>query len=141
MEIYTDGSSLGNPGPSAAAFVVVENNQQVHAFSEFIENATNSQAELCAFVFALDWIEHQCNPCTQVTIYSDSQYVVKGCNEWMEGWSKKNFNVKNPEFWRHIYVTFKKLNVIVVWVKAHSTSKWNNAVDQLAQQTARKGNK
>lgn len=139
VKIYTDGSSLGNPGPSAGAFVVIDDGVEIDSGTQYMHNGTNNHAELMAFIIALEWVENN-RPKTEITeIFSDSQYVVKGCNEWLPGWAKKNFNIKNPDFWKHINTTLKRVNVKVSWVRGHANDEWNDRVDRLAKAAAKAG--
>jgi ribonuclease HI len=61
--IHTDGGSRGNPGPAATGIVVLQNNQEIHAFGKFLGVATNNDAEYAAVIDALEWV---------ITTYPDS---------------------------------------------------------------------
>jgi len=139
VEIYTDGSALGNPGPGGCAFVVVQNNAVIHKQNHYLgKNITNNQAELTAFMLALVWIQESNTP--DVLIYSDSKYVVDGSSKWIINWKKKDFNgVKNDDMWR---TASKLIDVVphsIEWVKAHNGNTWNELADDLARDAA--GNK
>lgn len=132
ISIYTDGACSGNPGPGGAGIVVVKDDKRIYEQSIKLGETTNNQAELAAFYTALVWVCENTND--PVTIYTDSNYVQKGYSEWMEGWKKKCFNVKNPEFWIEISKLKDKLpNVTVKWVRAHNGDFWNEYADRLAR--------
>ena len=88
--IYTDGGSRGNPGPAAAAFVIMdENNNQLHASAFFLGHKTNNVAEYTALIKALEAAK-QINA-KKITVFSDSELVVKQ----VKGLYKvKNVNLK-----------------------------------------------
>ncbi len=74
-----------------------------------------------------------------VTVYSDSQYVVKAVKEgWLENWIKTNFKggKKNPDLWKEFYLLSKKFNLQFVWVKGHADNPYNNRCDELATAAA-----
>jgi ribonuclease HI len=75
----------------------------------------------------------------EVEIYSDSKYVVDGCNKWLDKWAQKQFRkVKNPDLWIQLYKVIKdhKGKITFNWVKAHSINKYNNLADKLARDAA-----
>lgn len=81
LEIYTDGASRGNPGPSACAFIFVKNDEIIHKYSEYLGNKTNNEAEYNAIIKALKKAVEFTR--WDIKIYSDSQLVVNQINgEW-----------------------------------------------------------
>ena len=94
IEIFTDGSSLGNPGPGGwCAILRYKNHEKTLSGGE--EYTTNNKMELMAVIEALKALKEPC----EIDLYSDSTYVLKGISEWLEGWVKKNFkNVKTLNF-------------------------------------------
>lgn len=135
IDVYTDGSSLGNPGPSGAAFVAIRNDTLIHTESYPIGHSTNNIAELSAFIFTLIWIRD--NAHSDVTIYSDSKYVVDGSTNWIHSWRRKSFKgVKNPELWLEASALLEEVSFDIKWVKAHNGNKWNEVVDELAKKAA-----
>lgn len=96
---YTDGSSRGNPGLGGYGVILLRGDSMeiLYAESTQCENVTNNQMELAALLRALDYIEDN-YPEDKVEIYSDSAYVVKSWNEWMEGWARNGWvNTKKQQ--------------------------------------------
>ncbi|MDO8517217.1 MAG: ribonuclease HI family protein [Nanoarchaeota archaeon] len=75
LKIYTDGGSRGNPGKAACSFIVVENNEIIKKYSEFLGIKTNNEAEYNAIIKALEYIKDN-----EVEVFSDSELVVKQLN-------------------------------------------------------------
>lgn len=74
-----------------------------------------------------------------ITLYTDSQYIVKALNEgWLNKWLATNFSggKKNKDLWVRFYNLYKKHKVKFVWVKGHSTNVFNNRCDVLATTAA-----
>jgi ribonuclease HI len=132
IEIFTDGSSLGNPGPGGwCAILRYKNNEKRISGGE--EYTTNNRMELTAVIEALKALKEPC----EIDLYSDSTYVLKGISEWLEGWVKKNFkNVKNPELWQEFLQLSKPHKINVKWVKGHSGHKENEICDKIAKEEA-----
>ena len=147
MDIYTDGSSLGNNSkqnlftPGGWGFVVVSNEKEIFSDSRGCLKATNNEMELQAMIEALQYVKN--NTVTTCTIHTDSNYVNQGLNIWSKKWEKNGFKtstgfpVKNQDRWKKI-IDLKKIlpQVVVQWVKAHDTNVWNNKADILARTSA-----
>ena len=119
--VYTDGaySALRNQG--AIAFIILKDNKCVGRFSKIINNTTNQRAEQLACIYALESIKTPSN----VTIYSDSAYVV---NTYNAGWKRK----ANLDLWNRLDKAKDKHNVTFIHVKGHSDNLYNNLCDFLA---------
>lgn len=136
--VYTDGACHGNPGPCGWGFVVTSSGEQIHSEYKYLGQGTNNIAELEAFRKALRYILDK--NYTQVTLYTDSQYVCKGYNEWLAGWVRKGWKnsqgkpVANSWGWKEIRKMQKNLYHIldVKWVKAHAGNRYNEVADELA---------
>lgn len=153
FQIYTDGSSLGNPGPAGWGMIAIEGNNKVREYGASGGNTTNSEMEIAAFYFALNFVLKNCNPKDKIEIFCDSEYVVKAYNEWLEGWSKKNWkNSKKEEiahrgYWESIhklkwlFVNSDELssrrNIELRHVFAHKGHIYNERVDAIAKSFAR----
>ena len=138
INIYTDGSSLGNPGPGGYGIVMEwEGNQYVKEFSDGFRMTTNNRMELLAVIVALESIKKQ--P-MEVIIYSDSKYVVNAVQKkWVFGWEKKAFkDIKNPDLWQRYLNIQKKHKVNFQWIKGHNNHPKNERCDQLAVKAAKK---
>jgi len=138
ITIYTDGSSLGNPGPGGFGVVMISG-QHRKELSQGFRLTTNNRMELLSVIVALESLK---NDESSVTIYSDSKYVVDSVEKrWVFGWEKKDFKKKkNPDLWQHFLDVYRKHNVKFVWVKGHHTTKENNRCDELAVEAANRRN-
>ncbi len=134
IEIFTDGSSLGNPGPGGwCAILRYKKNEKIISGGE--EFTTNNKMELTAVIEALKALKEPC----EIELFSDSTYVLKGINEWLVNWIKKNFkNVKNVELWREFLEISKPHKINIHWVKGHSGHKENEICDKIAKEEALK---
>ncbi|MBP6324820.1 MAG: ribonuclease HI, partial [Sulfurospirillum sp.] len=100
-----------------------------------VRDATNNQMELLAVIKGLEALKEPCD----VTLISDSSYVVKGINEWLSGWVKKGFaKVKNPELWAEYLRVSKMHKVKGVWVRGHDGHPENERCDAIAKEEATK---
>ena len=129
VEIFTDGSSLGNPGEGGwCAIMRYKGKERVICGNR--RDATNNQMELLAVIEALRLLKEPC----AVRLYSDSSYVTKGINEWLAGWIRKAFkNVKNPEMWQEYLSVAKSHKVHAIWVKGHDGHEENERCDKIAR--------
>ena len=91
--------------------------------------------ELLAVIEGLRALKEPC----EVEIISDSSYVVKGINEWLANWVKKEFRkVKNPDLWQDYLVVSKDHKVKATWVRGHDGHPENERCDQIARDEAEK---
>lgn len=92
---------------------------------------TNNRMELMAVCVALEALKFDGS---NVTIYSDSKYVVEAVNQrWVFGWEKKRFkDKKNPDLWMRFLRIYRRHNVQFIWVKGHASTVENNRCDELA---------
>jgi ribonuclease HI len=132
--IFSDGSSLGNPGNGGyCAILKYKGNKKIIKGNQ--PGATNNQMELLAVIKALEKLKEPCN----VELVSDSNYVVKGINEWLENWIKKDFKgVKNPDLWRRYIEVAKPHKVNAIWVRGHNGHEENEECDKIAREEAQK---
>lgn len=137
LYIYTDGSSLGNPGPGGWG-VVMKFRMKTKELSGGEEFTTNNRMELMAVIEALEAIKTTKYP---VEVYSDSRYVIDSITKgWLWNWIKKpNFGgKKNEDLWQRflkIYPNFSDINFN--WVKGHNGHPENERCDKLATGKAR----
>lgn len=134
ITIYTDGSALGNPGPGGYGIVMMSGRHRKE-MSQGFRHTTNNRMELLAVIVALEHIKFE--GC-EVTIYSDSKYVVDSVEKrWVDGWVKKGFkDKKNADLWRRYLVTAARQRVKFVWVKGHAEIPENERCDALATTAA-----
>ena len=130
ITIYTDGSALGNPGPGGYGVVLLSGPYRKE-LSQGFRLTTNNRMELMAVCVALEALKVEGS---EVTIYSDSKYVVDAVSQgWVFGWEKKRFSgKKNPDLWIRFLRIYRKHRVRFVWVKGHAETVENNRCDQLA---------
>jgi ribonuclease HI len=134
ITVYTDGSALGNPGPGGYGIVMISGKHRKD-ISQGFQLTTNNRMELLAVIVALEIIKQ---PGAEVTIYSDSKYVIDSIVKgWVFSWVKKAFkNKKNPDLWRRFLKIYPKHKVKFVWVKGHAGNPLNERCDQLAVEAA-----
>jgi ribonuclease HI len=134
VNLYSDGSSLGNPGAGGyCAILEYKGNEKVVSGGE--PDTTNNRMELKAVIEGIKSLKEPC----EVYIVSDSSYVVKGINEWLSGWIRKDFKkVKNPDLWREYIDASSIHKVVATWVKAHNGHPENERCDTVAKEEAEK---
>jgi ribonuclease HI len=133
VTIFTDGACLNNPGSGGwCAILRYKEHEKILKGKE--ANTTNNRMELKAVIEALKALKYPC----EVEIYSDSTYVVKGINEWLENWVKKDFKkVKNEDLWREYLEVSKPHKVTLHWIKGHNNHRENEICDKIAKEEAR----
>ena len=141
INIYTDGSCLGNPGPGGWAAIILKDNNKKELFGgEKI--TTNNRMELTAAINALEYcaLDDSKQPSfKQINIYTDSNYVKDGINIWINNWEKNNWktadkkNVKNVDLWKKLKELTKSRKIEWYWVKGHSNDPMNDLADKLAK--------
>ncbi len=135
VEAFTDGACRGNPGPGGWGVLLRFKDHEKRFFGGEAET-TNNRMELMAVIQALESLNKQC----KVKLTSDSQYVLKGINEWMTNWKKRGWKtaakkpVKNVDLWQRLDKARENHNVEWVWVKGHSGHVENEIADELANQ-------
>lgn len=133
---YTDGSSLGNPGPGGYGTILLDTEKKIKKeFSEGFRLTTNNRMELMAVIIALEKLK---KPKTEITIYTDSKYVCDAVEKkWVFGWEKKAFKgKKNEDLWRRFLISFRKHIVKFKWVKGHAGNEFNERADYIAVKAA-----
>ena len=138
IQIYTDGACSGNPGPGGYGVVMLASDHRKE-LSEGFRLTTNNRMELLSVIVALEALKKENS---QVTVFSDSRYVVDAIEKkWLNGWIKKGFNkIKNPDLWLRYSRIAVKHQVNFVWVKGHADNEHNNYCDQLAVTASRQRN-
>lgn len=133
--IYTDGACKGNPGPGGWGVLMMAGDAKKELFGGERET-TNNRMELQAVIEALAALKRPCD----VTLYIDSQYVLKGITEWIQGWKAKGWRtaskepVKNVEYWQRLdgLVSGAGHRIDWRWVKGHAGDPGNERADELA---------
>jgi ribonuclease HI len=133
VEIFSDGACKGNPGVGGWGALLRMNGAEKELFGGE-PNTTNNRMELTAVIQALTALTRPC----EVLIHTDSQYVMKGMMEWIEGWKAKGWKtaakqpVKNDDLWKTLDKLVAMHDVDWRWVKGHSGHPENERADQLA---------
>lgn len=130
VTIYTDGSALGNPGRGGYGVVLLSPPHRKELSAGY-RLTTNNRMELLAVCVALEALKFDG---TEVTLYSDSKYVVDAVEKgWLFGWERKGFQKqKNPDLWQRFLRIYRRHHVRFVWVKGHAETVENNRCDALA---------
>lgn len=135
VEIYTDGSCHGNPGPGGwGAILKYKNHTQ--DISGGCRNTTNNQMELTAVIEAFKLLKEPCS----VTVYTDSQYVVNAINnKWIDKWVQQNFRTNcgervNASLWRELIKVTAPHTCKFVWIRGHNGNVMNEKCDKLANE-------
>lgn len=135
VEIFTDGACSGNPGPGGwGALLRCKNVEKELSGGE--KETTNNRMELTAVISALSALKTECN----VSLYTDSKYVMNGINEWMPNWKKNGWKtsnkksaVKNVDLWQQLDELCSRHQIRWIWVKGHAGHPENERVDELAR--------
>lgn len=140
VNIFTDGSCLGNPGPGGYG-IVLQYGKHEKTLKQGFRLTTNNRMELMATVVALNALKQDC----QVELYTDSEYVRQGITKWIHGWKKKGWKtankkpVKNQDLWQALDQAIERHHIDWHWVKGHSGHPENERCDQLARAAAEQG--
>ena len=133
IEIFTDGSCLGNPGPGGWAYIIQDGEQRREGFGHCVDT-TNNRMEMMAVIMALEALKKP----SKVTLTTDSKYVIDGLTKWVFGWIKKGWKtadnkpVKNVDLWQRLIEAKKPHDVEIHWVRGHNGHAENERVDRLA---------
>lgn len=136
--IYTDGGSLGNPGPGGFAAVIIKG-KKISEISGGYRLTTNNRMELMACISSLESIKSQ----SSVILYSDSRYVVDAIEKgWVKRWQANSWMrnktelAKNSDLWQRLLDLCDQSSVDFKWIKGHANIPGNERCDQLARQAA-----
>lgn len=133
--IYTDGSARGNPGPGGYGAILLFGDHRKE-LAQGYRRTTNNRMELMAVIEALRALKRNN---LRVTIYSDSQYVVKAIEEkWLDKWIRTQFKggKKNRDLWEEYHAIAQQHQIRFHWVKGHADNPFNNRCDELATAAA-----
>tara|TARA_B100001057_G_C22869359_1_gene958072 strand:+ start:523 stop:999 length:477 start_codon:yes stop_codon:yes gene_type:complete len=138
IEIYTDGSSRGNPGPGGYGIVLSYKGNEKE-ISQGFRKTTNNRMELLAVIVAIESLK---TPKIPVKVYSDSKYVIDAITKgWLDSWIVKRFKgKKNQDLWMRYHASSKPFNITFEWVKGHAGNPKNERCDVLAVEASKKDN-
>ena len=134
IDIYTDGSALGNPGPGGYAAVLLSGDRRLEISGGF-SCTTNNRMELMAVVEALQALRGNDHT---IRLYSDSKYVVDAfVKDWIGGWKRRAWkNVKNIDLWQRLLPLTHQHQITWCWIKGHAEIPENERCDVLARAAA-----
>lgn len=135
ITIYTDGSSRGNPGPGGYGVILMAGSL-TKELSQGYRLTTNNRMELMGVIAGLEALKKDG---LNVTVYSDSQYIVKAVEAgWLKKWIATDFKggKKNRDLWMYYHELAQKHKVRFVWVRGHADNPYNNRCDELATAAA-----
>lgn len=134
--IYTDGACRGNPGPGGWGVYIADGPMSGQAFCGGESLTTNNRMELLAAIEAVKMLGDD----DKLVLYTDSQYVKQGINDWIHNWKKNGWKtsakkpVKNADLWKLLDAQCSRVDVDWRWVKGHSGDFGNEKADQLANE-------
>jgi ribonuclease HI len=138
VTIYTDGACIGNPGPGGYGVVLIYENRRKELSGGY-RMTTNNRMEIMAAIVGLQALKGRC----RVTMYSDSQYLVRATSQgWAKRWQAKGWmrnrreTALNPDLWETLLQLCDHHEVDFRWVKGHARSPENLRCDELAMQAA-----
>ena len=133
--MYTDGACKGNPGPGGWGALLTWSGTEKELFGGELAT-TNNRMEMMAVIEGLSVLKQPCS----ITLYIDSQYVLKGMTEWLKGWKARGWTtaskepVKNVDLWQRLdtLVNSTGHKIDWRWVKGHAGHPGNERADALA---------
>lgn len=137
VEIFTDGSCLGNPGPGGYGALLRYKGHE-KALSEGFFLTTNNRMELLAAIVALETLKRPCN----IVLTTDSQYVRQGITQWIHNWKRRGWRkadksqVVNVDLWQRLDAAITRHQIDWQWVKGHAGHPENERCDELARAAA-----
>ncbi|WP_245261074.1 ribonuclease H [Chelativorans sp. J32] len=137
LVIYCDGACDPNPGAGGWGFVVYRDGVEIHTECGGDPVATNNTMELTGALMALRWFAAR-GVIEPVRLLCDSQYVVRGCNEWRHGWKKKGWKrgpqkeLANADLWRELDEALTLVPITLEWCKGHAGILGNERADELS---------
>lgn len=133
ITIYSDGGCDPNPGPGGWAALIIDGKTR-REISGAEEKSTNNRMELTAAIEAFRTIEEK----ARITLYTDSQYLKKGMDEWMPRWLAKNWRgtsgpIANQDLWQELLKVSGRHQVTWCWLRGHTGNPDNERVDRLCK--------
>ena len=138
VQLITDGSAIGNPGPGGWACILRHGDHARELYGCEPET-TNNRMELSAAIHGLRAIKQRC----RVEVVTDSEYVKNGITRWIVGWKRNAWRtssqqpVKNQDLWEALDAEVDRHETHWTWTKGHADHPDNNRCDELANRAAR----
>ena len=134
VDLFTDGACSGNPGPGGYG-AILRYNEKEKELSAGEASTTNNRMELTAVIVGLAALNETCD----VTVYSDSKYVVDGIQKgWARSWKSHGWRKSdgkpavNAELWDKLLTLLDIHKVRFVWLKGHDGHPENERCDKMA---------
>lgn len=139
IEIFTDGSSLGNPGRGGWGVVIVSESKIIKELGGYEKDTTNNRMELTGAIKALEYVKKNLKE-EKIIIHTDSAYVLGGITTWIHNWEKNNWRtankkpVLNRDLWQELVSLERHLGGRISWQKVagHSGHIYNDKADEIA---------
>jgi len=129
-QIWSDGGGLSHT-PGGCGAVIIDDSNNIEEYFWGYKISTNNRMELTAVINAITMLPPLQSH--EITVYSDSQYVTRGFNEWLMGWSRKGFkDVKNVDLWTRMIEVTAQHDMTFTWIRGHDGNQYNEAADALA---------
>lgn len=141
IKLYTDGCCIVNPGGAGgAAAIAIRDGKKLHEVGMGFKATTNNRMEIIAALIGLETLDPTQE---EITVISDSKYLVNGALRWIRGWKKNGWinrhkePVKNRDLWEALdHEIQSRLRIDFKWIKGHNGDHWNEECDQLAEMVA-----
>ena len=139
VEIYTDGSSLGNPGKGGWGVVITSGDKVIDELGGYEKDTTNNRMELMAVIETLKYIIKKYSN-DKVIIHADSTYVLGGVTTWIHNWEKNGWRTANKkpvlkkDLWQELIALVRDFKGELSWqkVKGHDGHIHNERADVIA---------
>ncbi|MEB3252201.1 MAG: ribonuclease HI [Cyanobacteriota bacterium] len=144
QRIYTDGACSGNPGPGGWGTVLYTAAGPAHELGGRAAQTTNNRMEMQAAIAGLTWLQDR-GQRDMVTVYTDSEYVLKGITQWIAGWKRRGWvnSAKKPVLNRDLWEVLDALTIDLnrslerplgwIYVRGHSGDPGNERCDTIAR--------
>jgi ribonuclease HI len=132
--VFTDGSSVPNPGPGGWGAVYVVGGEVMGEEFGRDPETTNNRMELTALIHGAELVP----PGRATTVYTDSRLAVNTITQWAAGWEKQSWKrksgpVENLDLVKQAFYTFRRRPELDLrWIRAHVGYRWNEYADALA---------
>ena len=139
VEIFCDGSCMGNPGPGGYGTILRYGNQEKE-LSGYSPDTTNNRMELMAVIKGLEALKRP----SRVRVTTDSKYVYMWITTWVHGWQKKDWlnsrkePVSNRDLWERLLRACEPHSIDWNWIKGHAGHPENERCDRLARRSSSK---
>ena len=138
--IYTDGACDPNPGKGGWGVIILEDGKE-KILKGYETDTTNNRMELTAALRAIQAIKEKEQ---KIVIYTDSQYLKKGIEEWMPNWIARSWKRKggalaNKDLWQALSSEIEQRTIEWKWVRGHAGHRYNERVDRIAREAGQRG--